>query len=324
MTLVAAGLAASELLAGGRPLAAAHTLAVCALFAVTAPAAWRALLGSHTRGLPPAARAWRVGAYATIGAVVVLGGALVGARALGLRATVLTDSAGLPVAQVLCWVGGWGLGRDIELSLSLERERQRAEALGRAAEHAQLLALKSQLDPHFLFNTLNAIAEWCREDPEVAEQATLRLAAMLRLIFDAVRVERWPLGRELELVEALWALHRVRDPQRFAFAVDGAGAEAEVPPLLLLPLAENAMTHGVWRGAHGDLRLAVTGDEQLAVSIESPGAYQPERGDGHGLASVRQRLELTWGALASLHIGAAPGEPSRTRVVVRFPRAVPP
>jgi two-component system sensor histidine kinase AlgZ len=283
-----------------------HTLAMCALFALVAPAAWRLFLG----GVP--ATPARVAAYALIGLAVVLGAGLGGARALGLRATLLVDPAGLPVTQVLFWVGGWGLGRDIELARSLDRARQ-------AAEHAQLLALKSHLDPHFLFNTLNAIAEWCREDPLVAEQATLRLAAMLRLVFDGVRAERWPLARELELVDALWALHRARDPERFDYEV-GEGTAIEVPPLLLLPLAENAMTHGVWRGARGPVRLAVHDvDGVVTLAIESPGAYAPTRA-GHGLESVRQRLELAFGARARLTVGGAPDDPSRTRAVVVMPR----
>ena len=92
----------------------------------------------------------------------------------------MTDPGSLAVLFVLFTVGGWGLGRDIELEEGLRVEQRRAKRLAVEAERAQLLALRAHLDPHFLFNTLNAIAEWCREDPEVAETATLKLADILR------------------------------------------------------------------------------------------------------------------------------------------------
>ena len=77
----------------------------------------------------------------------------------------------LLVEVALFWVGGWGLARDIDFEENLRKERARARELLREKEHAELMALKSHLDPHFLFNTLNAIAEWCRADGRVAPWA---------------------------------------------------------------------------------------------------------------------------------------------------------
>ena len=82
-----------------------------------------------------------------------------------------------------------------DLEQHLLASQARAAALEREAEHAQLLALRSHFDPHFLFNTLNAIAEWCREDGLVAERAILALSSMLHTIMTAIRATRWPLAR---------------------------------------------------------------------------------------------------------------------------------
>ena len=122
---------------------------------------------------------------------------------------------------MLFLVGGWGLARDIELEAGFSAERQRAERLAESAERASLLALRAQLDPHFLFNTLNAIAEWCREDPAVAEAATLRLASMLRTMLTGIRSATWPLATEIALAQSLFDLYAIRDRARFRFRKHG-------------------------------------------------------------------------------------------------------
>ena len=285
--LVCSGLVLAEWRVDGDALGVPHSIAMCAAFAAVAPWLWRKL--------NPA-----LYFIVCTAIVAVLGYAV--PRALGMGPTLLTDAAGLPISWVLFLAGGWGLGREIELA--------------RSVEDAQLLALRAHLDPHFLFNTLNAIAEWCREDPAVAEQATLRLAAMMRVVFEGVQSERWPLSREIALAEDLWSLHRVRDPDRFEVKVDidGDFSDVAVPPLLLLPIAENAMTHG----GRGEVRLSVRRGDGVEVSIESPGELGDVRDDSYGLASVRRRLSLSWGDAASLAIGPA-GDGSRTRAVVRLP-----
>ena len=132
----------------------------------------------------------------------------------GMGRTLLTAPTSVAVCLALFLVGGWGLGRDMWLENSLARAEARATVLAREAEGAQLLALRSHLDPHFLFNTLNAIAEWCREDGETAERAVVRLSAMLRTVLAGVRAATWPLAEELALVDTLFELHRLRDPDR--------------------------------------------------------------------------------------------------------------
>ena len=168
-----------------------------------------------------------------------------------------------PSSVVICLalflVGGWGLARDIWLESSLVRSEARAAALAREAERAQLLALRSHLDPHFLFNTLNAIAEWCRDDGEIAERAVLQLSAMLRAVLEGVHAPTWSLREELALVDTLFALHGLRDPQRVRLVrrVPDPLPDVAVPPMVLLPLAENAVKHGVGAGHTGEVVLEV-------------------------------------------------------------------
>ncbi|MFT3771124.1 MAG: histidine kinase, partial [Minicystis sp.] len=224
-------------------------------------------------------------------------------------------------STALYWIGGWGLGRDINLEERLEAQRRRAETLAREAERAQLLALRAHLDPHFLFNTLNAIAEWCRVDGAVAEQAVLRLSDMLRAVLAGVRAEWWSLAEELSLVDAVFELHKMRDPARFTLRRDvNPGALASlVPPLVLLPLAENAMKHGPAAGYEGEVVLAIARDVNgLKIALENPGPYAGPRAGSDGVPTVEKRLLLAYEGRARL---AITGEGDRTRVLVELPEA---
>ena len=231
-------------------------------------------------------------------------------QVLGLGPTFLTVWPSLLVAAGLFVVGGWGLGRDIDLEEQLDVASCRAEEAGRQAEQAQLLALRAHLDPHFLFNTLNAIAEWCRQDGKIAEQAILRLSSMLRTVLDGVRAERWPLAREIELTTTLFDLYHVRDAKRFTVELKVVDPlpPVMVPPMILLPLAENAMTHGPEAGHNGTVRLTVFArDHRLTVRIENPGPFQGPRNGGHGLDMIRRRLVLAYGDAATLSITGKEG-----------------
>jgi sensor histidine kinase YesM len=286
--------------------------ALCAAAVILAPVSFRVLAAER----PTLAR---VLIYAAIGAAVVLALGVAIPRAFRMRPTFLTLRWNVLVEVALYWAAGWGLGRDIDLEARLAAQRARAEALAREAERAQLLALRAHLDPHFLFNTLNAIAEWCRLDGAVAEGAILRLASMLRAVLDGVRAETWPLEREAALCDALFDLYRLRDPDRFdaRAEIDPALASFPVPPLLLLPLVENAMKHGPAAGHRGPVRLAAArAGRMLVVTIENPGRYAGPRPGSDGLPMVEKRLALAYGSRARFAIEAV-GE--RTRVTVEIP-----
>lgn len=293
-------------------------LLMCGSFLLVGPLLWRFLFPMDEKRDEPLARGF---VYAVVGATVVLGIGRVLPQLVHARPTFLTSTPSLGVSVALFWVGGWGLARDIELEEHLAKERARAEALAREADHAQLLALRSHLDPHFLFNTLNAIAEWCREDGKVAEKAILQLSSMLRTMMTGIQSTTWPLSRELELVSALFELHAVRDPTLFTVKreVPELAEEILVPPMLLLPVAENAMKHGPLAGRRGEVLLRVTVEEErLVVVLENPGAYRGPREGGSGLPIVRKRLALAYGEEARFEIASAPGD--RTRAVLALPR----
>jgi two-component system, LytTR family, sensor histidine kinase AlgZ len=300
-----------------RPNAAlALGIALCLAFVFVAPVSWRLLLPEGVLG----PGAWiRLFLYTAIGAGVVLTLGVAVPKLFGIGVTFLTARISLAICLALFLVGGWGLGRDIGFEHRLEHEHARADALAREAERAQLLALRAQLDPHFLFNTLNSIAEWCREDGLVAERAVLQLSAMLRSVLGGVTAQTWPLSHELELVETLFSLHRLRDPNLFELRqnIDAAVAEVPVPPLILLPLAENAAKHGPCAGHRGEITLAARREaEEVIVTLENPGLYAGPRPGSSGLPNLERRLELAYCGAARLQIGATG---HRTRVELRVP-----
>lgn len=284
------------------PWALPFLMAVVAALILLATLGYRALLAGDR---PARTRGLRLLAFALLGVLAPV--AVAGLpRLVGLTPFVSRTPTTI-VSIGLFWVAGYGLGRDIELE-------ERARRLAEQAENAQVLALRAQLDPHFLFNTLNAIAEWCRADPVVAERALLDLSSLLRMVFEGVLAPKWRLERELEAVRRLFELHRIRDPSRFDVAWSGPEhTDALVPPMLLLPLAENAMTHG----HRGPVRLEVhVSPQQVQVILQNPGSFSGRRPGGEGIKSVEQRLALAYGSRGQLLIESS-GQATRT--TVRFP-----
>lgn len=293
---------------------------MAAVFLLVAPTLWRYFFPLHR---VRASRVLGAGAYGAIGVGLMFGIGRGLPGLIGMGSTLLTTFPGMVVSVALFCVGGWGLARDIDLEEHLLASQARAAALEREAEHAQLLALRSHFDPHFLFNTLNAIAEWCRQDGLVAERAILALSSMLHAIMSAIHMPRWPLAKELELVDTLFRMYLIRDPELFVYARDvPAGVEdCDVPPMILLPIAENAMKHGPGAGHRGRVELSVRADAAtLAIDLANPGAYRGPRDGGSGLPTVEKRLALAYGGGASFAIGADGNDRHRTRATVRVPR----
>lgn len=310
ITLVCLPLLAAQGSLSEDPLAIPLGLATCIAFVGIAPVAWRALFPEDRE---VSLGALRLLAYAAIGVVVVGVLGILIPQTLGMGTTFLSSRAAIGVTAALFLVGGWGLGRDVGLEASLVRERARAAAFAREAEHAQLLALRAHLDPHFLFNTLNAIAEWCREDAETAERAVLQLSSILRAVLQGVRLPSWPLSDELELCRTLFSLHQMRDPA--AFTVDWQLSEGlqsvPVPPMILLPLAENAMKHGPSAGHRGGVRVVVQhAGAHVRVILENPGPYRGPRPGSEGVPTVQRRLALAYGEAATFRIFGAGAQTS--------------
>ena len=255
-------------------LAVTTAVLTCVAFVLIAPLAFRLLFPEEER---TPLLALRIAVYAALAVVVNLTLEVFLPRALGVGRTFLSDKVSVAVSLALFVVGGWGLGRDIGFEASLAAERARAAAFAKEAEAAQLLALRSHFDPHFLFNTLNAIAEWCREDGETAEKAILALSSMLREVLQGVRAPTWPLERELGLLDALFSLHGIRDPLAFTVlrGIEPGVSALPIVPLLLLPLAENAVKHGPAAGKRGVIRVSARAtDDTLAIEDREPWPLQ--------------------------------------------------
>jgi sensor histidine kinase YesM len=206
----------------------------------------------------------------------------------------------------------------VEAAQEAERRALRVQVLAREAE---LRALRAQIDPHFLFNSLQSISALTGVDPAAARRMCLLLAEFLRESLALGSLDRITLARELKLVQGFLAVEQVRFGERLAVDVDAGGAgECLVPPLLLQPLVENAVTHGI---AHvldgGTIRvIASRTDAELTVVVENPcdPARPRGRGAGVGLANVRARLAAVHGDDASLTPSEQDG---RWRVMLVLP-----
>lgn len=171
------------------------------------------------------------------------------------------------------------------------------------AREAELKALKAQLDPHFLFNSLNSISSLCTSNPASARTLTTLLAEYLRKSLRLGGAESITLSEELELAASYLAIERIRFGPRLEFAqdIDEHVRAARVPPLLLQPLVENAVKHGV---AHlldgGVVHITATRDAamtRIAVENRCDPDRPSQRGESIGLANTRRRVEMFEGKM---------------------------
>src|SRR4029077_15887080 len=174
------------------------------------------------------------------------------------------------------------------------------------ARDAELKALKAQINPHFLFNSLNSISALTSKDPAKAQEMCILLADFLRMTLGLGEKALVPLREEFELLQRFLAIEKVRFGDRLCVEahVEAQAQACWVPPLILQPLVENAIIHGIaGLPAGGTVRLsAECRGGQLRLSIENsvdPDAA-PSRKGGLGLANVRQRLDARYGKEASM------------------------
>ena len=202
-----------------------------------------------------------------------------------------------------------------------EREARAHESVRLAAE-AELRALRAQLNPHFLFNALTTIGYLVQTAPERALATLYELTGLLRAVLRPTVGDTMPLAEELAVVEAYLGIERARFEERLRVVidVDAAALAAFVPPLLVQPLVENAVQHGIAplkRGGEVRVWARIQGDgvaARLHVRVSDTGAgadaarVAERRGVGFGLHSVERRLERLYGATASFAFTSRPGE----------------
>jgi LytS/YehU family sensor histidine kinase len=186
----------------------------------------------------------------------------------------------------------------VEASREAEARVMQASVLAREAE---LRALKAQVNPHFLFNSLNSISALTASDAPKAREMCILLGDFLRRTLGLGEKAAIPLAEEISLIHAFLAVEKIRYGARLQMEeqIDAETLDAQVPPLLLQPLIENAVGHGIANLVEGGwIKLsAERRDGELSIVVENlfdPEA-PPRRKSGVGLANVRQRLEARYG-----------------------------
>lgn len=199
--------------------------------------------------------------------------------------------------------------------------QRRLAAQEQALTQARLTALHAQLRPHFLFNTLHGIAALTESDPRGARAMTAKLAALLRVMLEAPPGETVPLAHELDTLDRYLEIEALRfaDRLRIVREIDPSLGGVRVPPLILQPLAENAIRHGIEARA-GSSTLTIGARREADVLVleivdDGPGPAT-DHGGGMGLANVRERLERLYGTAARFELDAVTTGGCRARIVL--------
>jgi signal transduction histidine kinase len=209
------------------------------------------------------------------------------------------------------------------------RGELRAAQLSEQLAQAQLQSLRAQLHPHFLFNTLNAISTLVHRDPEAADLMIARLSDLLRLILEGVGVQRAPLAKELEFLKSYIEIEQTRFADRLTiqFHIDSETLPAYVPYLILQPIVENAIRHGIApRAQPGFIEVRAKRDREfllLEVSDNGVGISEEAQSNdrkGTGIPSSRERLEKLYGDKCRFVISNKPT--GGVDVTIRIPFAV--
>ncbi|MGZ3688831.1 MAG: sensor histidine kinase [Bdellovibrionota bacterium] len=227
---------------------------------------------------------------------------------------------GLVVGMLL-----FGLVMMIEVWNDVVRAKERLE---KETIEAKFSALTAQMNPHMLFNALNTIASTISTDPQAAEETTLKLSELYRGILSSSKKQMHSLTAELEICRAYLGVESARFGDRLRWTIETSedvDASLEIPALLLQPLVENAVKHGLsQRASGGEVRIFVTSqDGSLRISVTDDGVglgkSTAKKGTGTGVANSRSRLELVYGKSASFEIEALPE--GGTRVLILLPIA---
>jgi hypothetical protein len=188
-----------------------------------------------------------------------------------------------------------------------QRELRQAQLETRLAS-AELEKLRMQIQPHFLFNTLQAAITLLQEDPQAAEDVLLRLSELLRVSLDQMDVNEIPLARELEFLDLYIGIQRRRFGERLAVEIhaDPATLDVPVPPLILQPLVENSIRHGIGKHKGPDCIeiFARQQDEGLQIEVWNSNSVVDQTSErlfqrGVGLRNTKARLEHLYGSAAS-------------------------
>jgi len=230
------------------------------------------------------------------------------------------------ITDLLCYGGAIGVIYGLEARSRLRAQEMAAARLETQLARAQLEALRVQLHPHFLFNTLNAISMMARKgETDVVVRMLAGLSDLLRLALSSVGKAEVPLRAELDFLERYLALQQIRFSDRLQVKMDISpeALEARVPSLVLQPLAENAVRHGLAPQNEGGLLEigAQRSGGELVLSVRDTGVGLPpesERRGGMGLQNVRARLAVLYPDTHRFTLENLPGGGTLALVTIPF------
>lgn len=210
-----------------------------------------------------------------------------------------------------------GLLQDLS---ALRKAEEALIALGH--QRAQLRSLQTRLNPHFLFNALNATRALIHLDPGRASETITTLARLLRANLRNTDRPLIPLADEMQIVTDLLAISGMRFGERLRtdISVEPAAEDALVPPMIVFNLVENAILHGIEKSTdHGTISLqAKVRDEDLFLSVGNPGRLREPLAPGVGTADAKQRLELIFGALGRFRLFQSTESTILAEIVIPF------
>jgi LytS/YehU family sensor histidine kinase len=215
---------------------------------------------------------------------------------------------------IFVWVSIYILWHYIEFTNSEAIQKVKLESL---IKELQLKTIKSQMNPHFIFNALNSIRALVDEDPQRARQAITELSNILRSSIQADQSEVTSLEKELNIVKDYLALEYIRFADRLVveYAIDPETLSNQIPPMMLQTLVENAIKHGISKEKNGGLVRIISdnrGNRHVLI-VENTGIIQhnvlpvknmviPDSSGGFGIDSTQHRLQLMYGEKASFQI----------------------
>jgi signal transduction histidine kinase len=262
---------------------------------------WR-LLAVHAVGAPLFIALWFQAYYAVLPAF--------GFR--GLSEAARAWDIFIPALIYALMFGGFHMVRYVT---ALREQTEREKELVDVARRREMAALRAQLNPHFLFNAFNSISASVPPELEHTRSIIAQLARLLRYTLDAGNRRRVALGVEIDFLRQYLQLEKERFEERLdvEIDVDDAALDVRIPPMLLQPLVENAVRHGIAPTLNGGtVRILIRRDDEgIDVEVSDsgagahPGTVDDPPGDGLGLRATRRSLRLLYDT--ALHVDTAPG-----------------
>jgi two-component system LytT family sensor kinase len=241
--------------------------------------------------------------------------------------TALNSFYGHNLIDMACYWAVLAFGYSFEIYQRYKSEELKAAQLEARLIETELKALREQLRPHFLFNTMNTIAVLVRERKnDEAVNLIARLSSLLRMSLDNTGVQEVTLRQEMDFLERYIAIQQARFSDRLAvvMAIEPAAMEARIPNLLLQPLVENAILHGIASKA-GPGRVTIrghvdSGHLHLEVSDDGPGLGDGNHRakEGVGLTNTRERLAKIYGAHGQLTLRSETGRGVSVQIILPY------